>query len=146
MPRKSALQPIRDAGVAAAFDSYPAKPRRKLLALRKLILETARATEGVGEIEETLKWGEPAYLTPVTKSGSTIRIAWKKARPTEVAMYFHCQTNLVETFREWFPDDFQFEGNRSLVFQEGEAVPTRKLALCVAAALTYHRDKKKMHR
>ena len=35
--------------------------------LRQLIFETAAATEVVGELEETLKWGEPSYLTPKTK-------------------------------------------------------------------------------
>ena len=45
--------------VAAVFASYPPKMRKHLRALRKLILDTAKATEGVGRIEETLKWGEP---------------------------------------------------------------------------------------
>ena len=30
-------------------------------------------------------------------------------------MYFNCQTNLVETFRTLCPNDFKFEGNRTLV-------------------------------
>ena len=71
--------------VEQAFWAIPAPVRRKLLALRRLILETAAATEGVGEIEETLKWGEPAYLTPRTRSGSPVRLGWKKARPDEYA-------------------------------------------------------------
>jgi hypothetical protein len=126
--------------VAAVFESYPPKIRRKLLGLRRLVLETAKS-KGVGEVEETLKWGEPAYLTPETKSGSTIRIAWKRSSPTQYAMYFHCQTNLVATFRELFPDSFRFEGNRAIVFHENDAVPTEQLSLCIAAALTYHLTK-----
>jgi hypothetical protein len=31
------------------------------LALRELVLQVAATTEGVGELEESLKWGEPAY-------------------------------------------------------------------------------------
>ncbi len=111
-------------------------------ALRKLILETADATDGVGPITETLKWGEPAYLTSASKSGSTIRIGWKKSTPKRYGIYFNCQTNLVETFRARFPDAFSFEGNRAIVFEESDAVPTDALAICIAAALTYHRDKK----
>ncbi|MBU2454123.1 MAG: DUF1801 domain-containing protein, partial [Proteobacteria bacterium] len=61
---------IKNSDVAAVFNSYPKKIRAKLMFLRKLILETADVIEGVGEIEETLKWGEPSYLTPKTKSGS----------------------------------------------------------------------------
>src|SRR5690606_40349680 len=122
-----------------AFEAYPPAIRHQLMALRELIFRTAASTPGVGELEETLKWGEPAYLTTRSKSGSTIRIGWKKSRPNEYAMYFNCQTTLVDTFRSLFPDDFQFEGNRALVFHDSKAVPTDALAFCVAAALTYHR-------
>jgi hypothetical protein len=45
-------------GVAAKFAAYPPDVRRKLLALRELVLRTATATPGVGQIEEALKWGE----------------------------------------------------------------------------------------
>ena len=112
------------------------------MGLRRLILETAAATEGVGPITETLKWGEPAYLTSVSKSGSTIRIGWKKSAPSRYAIYFHCQTNLVDSFRALFPDAFDFQGNRAIVFEDTDTLPADALALCIAAALTYHRRKK----
>ena len=57
------MKPIQNPAVAAKFQSYPLSMRTKLMALRELILETAADTAEVGEIEETLKWGEPAYLT-----------------------------------------------------------------------------------
>lgn len=129
---------IKNSNVAAVFDSYPPKYRRRLMALRRLILDTAKSTEGVGELEETLKWGEPAYLTPHTKSGSTIRIAWKPSAPDQYAIYFHCQTNLIQTFRALFPDAFKFDENRSIYFREDDAVPQEQLAQCIATALTYH--------
>ena len=134
---------IENAAVAKVFDGYPPPMRRKLLALRKLILETAAATAGVGEIEETLKWGEPAYLTTNSKSGSTIRVGWEKGDPSQYAMYFNCQTNLVETFRMLFPGDFRFVGNRSIVFEEDDVLPVDALEFCIAAALTYHLGKMK---
>jgi hypothetical protein len=59
----SATPPIRDPAVSAAFDRYPAKIRVKLMALRSLILATAKRTDGVGAIDECLKWNEPAYVT-----------------------------------------------------------------------------------
>ncbi|GAB4551943.1 MAG: DUF1801 domain-containing protein [Rhizobacter sp.] len=133
------MTPFKSAAVEHAFEAFPPSARRKLLRLRELIFKTAAATPGVGEIEETLKWGEPAYLTSQSKSGSTVRLGWKKARPTQVAMYFNCQTTLVESFRTLFPNDFSFEGNRALVFDESDAVPTDALGHCIAAALTYHR-------
>ena len=135
------MKPFEHAAVAQVFSAYPSGMRRRLLVLRSLIFETAAAIDGVGKLEETLKWGEPAYVTSQSKSGSTIRIDWKKSKPSQYAIYFHCQTNLVETFRTLFPGEFKFEGNRAIVFNESDIVPTDSLAFCIAAALTYHRSK-----
>ena len=52
-----------DKDVEAVFSGYPETLRRRLMALRALIFETAQSTEGVGALEETLKWGQPSYLT-----------------------------------------------------------------------------------
>ena len=49
------MKPFANAAVAQAFEAYPPNMRRKLLALRELIFKTAEATNGVGEIEETLR-------------------------------------------------------------------------------------------
>ncbi len=128
--------------VAKTFDSYPPSMRKKLMALRTLILEVAAQTAGVGPLEESLKWGEPAFVTAASKSGSTIRIAWKTARPTQYAMYFNCQTPLVDSFKTMFPTALKFEGNRALVFDESDDVPVEALRICVAMALTYHAKKR----
>jgi len=124
--------------VARVFKAYPAPLRRKLLRLRQLILDTAARLDGVGPLEETLRWGEPAYLTP-TRSGSTIRIDRRRKHPRQYAMYFHCRTSLVDTFRTAFPDTFTFEGNRAIVFDLDDHVPVRELAVCIEAALIYNR-------
>jgi Domain of unknown function (DU1801) len=130
-----------DSAVAAIFAGYPVDVRRQLLVLRELIFDTAAATDGVGKLQETLRWGEPSYLTTESGSGSTVRINAKGSRG-QYAMYFHCQTNLIETFRGRYPDKFTFEKNRAIVFDNGEAVPTDELRHCIALALTYHRDRK----
>ena len=131
---------FRDPAVARVFDAYPAPLRARLLALRELIFETAAATEGVGALDETLKWGEPAYLTTASKSGSTVRIDRKKASASQYAIYFNCRTGLVDTFRTLFPTGLRFEGNRAIVLDAGEPVPADALAFCIATALTYHRS------
>ncbi len=136
------VYPFRNHAVAQVFEAYPDTVRKKLLALRELVFRTAAAIEGVGELEETLKWGEPAYVTSKSRSGSTVRIGWKTSTPSRYAMYFHCQTNLVETFKTLFPDEFTFEANRAIVFTDAEAIPMDSLAFCVAAALTYQRRKR----
>ncbi len=127
--------------VAAVFDRYPAAMRPKLAALRQLIFETAAGTEGVGRLTETLKWNEPAYLTAASKSGSTIRIGWKRSAPDRYAIYFHCGTTLIDSFRTLFPGEFRFEGNRAIMFEASDRVPEGPLSTCIAMALTYHRNR-----
>ena len=133
---------IDNSDVAVVFASYPDEIRPKLMFLRRMIIETAASIDVVGDIEETLKWGEPSYLTPETKSGSTIRIDWKEAREGEVAMYFKCTANLVPAFRDRFKDVFRFGGDRSIMFNLNEAIPEEDLKKCVTLALTYHLNKK----
>jgi len=125
--------------VAATFADYPEGMRTELLTLRELILSTASETEGVGAITETLKWGEPAYLTSQTRSGSTIRIAPTNAKSAhDYAMFFICSTNLVNDFRAQFGDTFTYESERAVLFNVGDRVPVEELRECVRQALTYH--------
>ncbi len=126
----------------AVFRAYPKPVKAKLLALRRLIFDTAKATEGVGALEETLKWGQPSYLTPETKSGSTIRIDRVNAADGQYAIYFHCQTDLVATFRDLYPE-LNYVGNRSVLLDAADDLPKPALRHCVALALTYHLNKRK---
>ncbi|MEH2558965.1 hypothetical protein V1286_006494 [Bradyrhizobium algeriense] len=136
-PRGHFAEPAVD----AIFSAYPNPVKSKLLALRRLIFDTADTTEGVGALDETLKWGQPSYLTNESKSGSTIRIDQVKAEAGQYAVYFHCQTDLVETFRELYPE-LRYGGNRSILLDAGEKLPEAALRHCVALALTYHARKK----
>lgn len=128
--------------VAAVFNSYPEEIRSQLMFLRQLIYDTAASLEEVGEIEETLKWGEPSYLTPRSKSASTIRIAWKESKKGQYSMFFKCTANLVPAFKEKFPQKFRYGGDRSIDFNLHDDVPVKELKQCIALALTYHRNKK----
>ena len=133
------LKSIKNPQVAAVFDSYPEGVKKKLMSLRQLIFDVAAKTDGVGVLEETLKWGQPSYLTSQTKSGSLIRIDRIKSQDEKYAMYFHCHTTLVDTFKEMYRDKFKFEGNRSLIFSVGDTLPVCELRHCIFMALTYHR-------
>ena len=95
-------------------------------------------TESVYQLEETLKWGEPSF---VTKDGSTLRMDWREKTPDQYAMYFHCTSRLVDTFRLVFNQKFQYEGKRAIVFQLNQTIPKEELKECIKAALTYHKVK-----
>lgn len=134
-----------DPAVAAVFSAYPEPLQTRLLALRRLILDTAMTTNGVGALEETLKWGQPSYLTTATKSGSTVRIDRIKSPADRYAVFFHCQTDLVATFRELYPE-LTYGGNRSILLDAKDKLPEAELRHCVGLALTYHLNKRKAGR
>jgi hypothetical protein len=124
--------------VKRVFDKYPDFVRAKMFRLRELVLETARETNGITQLEETLKWGEPSYLT---KGGSTIRMDWKDKTPDQYALYFKCTSRLIETFKTTYDQLFEFENNRAIVFRLDQEIPREPLKRCIKAALTYHQVK-----
>ncbi len=134
--------PFKDKGVKDIFDAYPQDIKGSIMMLRSLIFDIASAHPQIGDLEETLKWGQPSYLTVQSKSGSTIRIDQITSESGRYAMYFHCQTNLIETFRTIFPSQFTYQGNRAIVFDLKDKIPQKELKSCILLALTYHLNKK----
>ncbi|HLU93416.1 MAG TPA: DUF1801 domain-containing protein [Membranihabitans sp.] len=126
-----------DPKVDEIFANYPIHVRDKMDFLRSLVIETAEE-EGIDVLEETLKWGEPSF---VTKNGSTLRMDWKDRSPGQYAMYFQCSSRLVETFRMVFNHTFKYEGKRAIVFQLDQKIPELELKECIKATLTYHKVK-----
>ncbi|NNE48121.1 MAG: DUF1801 domain-containing protein [Rhodothermales bacterium] len=137
------MTPTPSPEIMTVFESHAPGVRARLLELRALIFATAAETDGVGKLHETLKWGEPAYLTAETKSGSTIRIGPMKKDPAKYCLFFNCQTTLVETFKQWGPTGLTFQGNRAVVFDVVAPLPRELASDCIAAALTYHLTKKR---
>jgi hypothetical protein len=131
-----------DARVAAVFRDYPPVLRARLMALRELVFDTAARTAGVGPLSETLKWGQPSYLTAESGSGTTVRIDRLKSGDDGYVIYFHCQSGLVETFRTIYPDTFVYEGKRAIVLRAMDRPPIRALGHCIGLALTHHLRKK----
>ena len=123
--------------VSEKFAAYPDHVRPALEYLRSLIFEVAREN-GMDDLKETLKWNEPSYLT---KNGTTVRIDWKSSSPNEYAMYFHCRTKLVETFKVLYSDLFRYQGKRAIMFALGCPIPEKELKHCIFLALRYHQLK-----
>jgi len=82
-----------------------------------------------------------SYLTPVTRSGSTIRIDAAKNNPEQVALLFNCKTTLVETFRSLYSDTFEFEGNRCVKLDMNNYEQAETIRHCIMMALTDHHNK-----
>ena len=123
--------------IAEKIQTYPEAAQSKFHEIRSLIFEIANDKQ-LGQIEETLKWGQPAYLC---KSGSTIRIDWQNKNPNNIDILFNCKTILVETFKEIFRDELIYTGNRVVVVPLAKPIP-EELETCIFMALNYHQLKK----
>ena len=107
--------------------------------MRKLILHTASQLD-IGEIVETIKWREAAYLPKKARVGTTVRIGTKRGDTTTYRLYVNCQTTLVQTYKTLFPE-LVYEGNRAVIFSVDEPPPAEVVSMMVEAALTYHLHK-----
>lgn len=121
--------------VPEAFAAFPDAARRVLLAAREEVFAAAESDARIGPLTETLKWGEPAYLTEATGSGSTLRLG--VTRPGGApAVFVNCRTTLVEEVRDRHGAAFGYEGTRGIVLDDGsDAAAVRRVAWL---ALTYH--------
>jgi len=128
--------PFTTPAVAKVYEAMPPAARKTALALRELLFEVAADTARVGTVEETLRWGQPSYITPETKSGSTLRIGATKAG--EAAIYAHCGTTIISTYAATFPDMDRIEGNRAVIFASVDAIVPERLRLLIKHGLTYH--------
>ncbi len=118
--------------------TYPDFVRDKLNRLRALIIETAKEIPEITDLDETLKWGELSF---VTKTGSTLRMDWKKNTPNQYQIYFKCTSRLVPTFKLVFGELFEYEKNRAIIFQLDQEIPVEELKKCIKATLMYHKVK-----
>jgi len=131
---------IMSISVENVFNNYPVEYREPLMQIRELIYDIASKNPEIGELEESLKWGQPTYSTVQTKAGSPIRL--DRFGEDKIAIFFHCQTSLVESFRTMFQGNLEFSKNRAIVIDPNKELQTNELALCIEMALTYHLKKR----
>lgn len=134
------MHPFANKAVAKKYEVQPVEFHDRLLALRAMVFDVAKATDGVGEIEETLKWDTPSYLTVKPKSGTTIRLSASPGK-NQYGLYVHCQTTLISTFRDIYPNIFTYEKNRAIIFNIYDTIAEEELRHCISMALTYHLKK-----
>ena len=114
---------------------FPTDCTIALKELRTLILDVQAEHPEIGEISEVLRWKQLSYLTEQTGSGSMLRLGLSKSG--KPAMFFHCGTTLIETFRAQYTHLFEFEGNRAMVVTQPVSEVSLELKHCIHQTLTY---------
>ncbi|WP_298257228.1 DUF1801 domain-containing protein [uncultured Litoreibacter sp.] len=119
------------AQICAALTALPDDVAAALREARRAILRIALQTDGVGPLTETLKWGEPAFLTETPKTGTTLRLGRINGR---AAVMVPCSTTIIEDARQRFGDVPHLSGKRGVILGEDEEL----VEYVIASALTYH--------
>lgn len=122
--------------VQAAFDALPEHAQPRLAELRALIFAVADEVDAA-PLTETLKWGQPSYQSVRPRESTTIRLG--VTGDGDVALFFHCQSSVIPSFREQFGSAFRYEGNRAVLFGVDDPMPHDTVRLPIEHALCYRR-------
>ena len=123
------------APVNKVIQTYPTATRAGVLSLRSLIYDVASTLPQIGQLNETLKWGQPAYLT-TKRAGSTLRLG--PHRDASFAIFAHCQSTIITSYAQAFPGWDRLDGNRAVLFDTPDQIEPERLRHLIRHALTYH--------
>ena len=107
---------------------------RRFAEFKALVFSIAESNDEFKWLEESIKWYEPTFKSNI---GSPFRFGWNTNKPDHFVIYFICTTTLVETFKQLYPDFFNFDGNRGLIFKANQKIPQEPLDHCIELALRY---------
>lgn len=120
--------------IQAFYPNYSALEKQKLTELQNLIHEIAEESDI--PLVESAKWGQLSFATP---NGTPIRI--DRFSDTQVALFVHCQTHLIDDWKSMFAETLNFSKNRAILFQLDASLPEEPLKICIDQAFHYHLKK-----
>lgn len=121
--------------VQAAVDAASPEARQGMLKLRELILSIGNDLPEIGTLTETLRWGQPAYITS-RRAGASLRLGIPKTGG--FALYTHCQTSLIADFAAAFTNMDSVEGTRAIHFTNASQIDPIRHGMLIKSILTYH--------
>lgn len=126
--------------VQRVFDACTVQNRTGLLRLRSLIFACASDHPQIGSVVESLRWGQPAYLTPATGAACSLRIGAQ--RDDGFGLFVHCKTDLIATFLAGPGAGQRSAGKRAILFRDVADIQAAPIGMLIAGALTYHQRRR----
>lgn len=118
----------------SVVSQWPQQAQLRFHCLRRIIHDTAAINPEVAPLSEELKWGEPSFLT---KTGTTLRIAWKPRTPEEIGLFVICRTDLLDQVRSLYGEAFRYEGTRALYLPLSDPIPSDAVSYLALRTQTY---------
>ncbi|MEX0312474.1 MAG: hypothetical protein AB3N17_19780 [Tateyamaria sp.] len=127
--------------ILARTEGWPAAAQGHFARMRTLVYEVAAAAD-VGPLDESLKWGQPAWRPQRPRVGSTLRVDWSPATPDRLMSFVDCKTDLAAQMETRFPGQFHNDGRRALGFDLHRPLDDDAVWQLAHLTLTYHRAKR----
>ena len=118
------------------------KPAQELAQACRHLFHTIAQEADTGPLDESLKWGQPAWRPRKARTGATLRMDWDAATPDRLSLYVDCKTDLASRMRDIYPDLPLNDGQRHLGITIGAPLPEQALAHLAEMTFTYHRAKR----
>jgi hypothetical protein len=125
------------APLLAVITGWPEPAQHGAWLCRTLFLRVADQT-GTAPLDESLKWGQPAWRPRRPRTGSTLRMGWTAARPDALALYVDCKTDLAARMATLYPDLPLNDGRRHLGIALDAPLPRPALEHLAAMTFCYH--------
>lgn len=132
------MLPTLPSDLQNVLNGWPKDAQTYFHDLRNIVHNAAGANPVVGPLTETLKWGEPSFLTDKSRSGTTLRAAWKSKTPNEMGLFVICRTDMLEQVRALYPEAFRYEGTRAAYLTLSHPIPEDAVSYLTSRAQTYH--------
>ncbi|MDF1728146.1 MAG: hypothetical protein P1U53_10410 [Sulfitobacter sp.] len=137
--------PPMPAALADLIATWPAPAQGMARACRALFLSRAEARD-IGPLEESLKWGQPAWRPVKPRTGSTLRLMWLEAQPDRLSLYVDCKTDIAARMRSLYPDLPFNDGQRRIDLDLTKALPEQAVAHLADMTLCYHLARREARR
>lgn len=127
--------------VHAEVITWPKAAQDSFRHLRAVFLATAETAQ-IGPLDETLKWGQPAWRPRKPRTGATLRMTWMPSEPDHLVILVDCKTDLAVRMRTLYPNLGINDGQRRIALclhRPHSEEPLRHLA---AMTFCYHLDRR----
>lgn len=121
--------------------TWPENAQSCFAQLRGIIHDVATQAD-IGPLDESLKWGQPAWRPKRARTGSTLRVDWSPETPNRLLAFVDCKTDLAAQMDHRFPKQFHNDGRRALAFDLDTPLDENAVWHLAHITLTYHRSKR----
>lgn len=116
--------------ITKIYSNYSQNERDKIQEIVTLIELVAKELNT--EVTPSLKWNQLSFSS---KQGTPIRV--DRFSENIIGIFVHCQTTLVEEWKEIFGETMNFSKTRAILLDLNAPLPQEELKICIQMALNY---------